>query len=512
MKKTFIKMNENDNHLSIGNLFRIIKEISKNKVSALQSELFCILFDINDINDTTVNNYCVGCRSIGSDYKQIFLNKEKKYQKDNEVFCDNIIGLISIMDSNIHVVKIKKIDFINNNLNANLLAKKLYNISKNDRFVDNEFSNKLSKLLKSNKIYECLVSELIYIVLYKKQPLYEDDLKKEVLEDILNDTSISSISLEEYLSLKLREGINYDFTLKRLALKGNAYANFEMGCNEYYGYYKGYSRYEEAYCYFKESALMNHSTSNYMIGNMYIKGMIGGRSEHELKCGYEYLLKAYNLGNVAASNLIGYMYLNGIYPLEKDMEKACKYFKEASENDYAFAYNNLGKIEEDRKNYKEAFEYYKKAANLGESWACNKVGEYYRKGIIEKNMKLAFKYYNDAIDGNIRTLCFYAYYNLAKYFYKDGYAEIVNEAAKDKAIEYLEIAANHNIICAIEELFYIYVERYLKTKDENDYNKLMLYKEMLENSDAYGKEMKEKIEKNIDIIKEKENKINIDLF
>ena len=41
MKKQYIKMNNNDEHLSIGNLFRIIKDSSKNKISALQSELFC---------------------------------------------------------------------------------------------------------------------------------------------------------------------------------------------------------------------------------------------------------------------------------------------------------------------------------------------------------------------------------------------------------------------------------------------------------------------------------------
>ena len=82
MKKNYIKMNNNDEHLSLGNLFRIIKDSSKNKTSALQSELFCILFDLESINDTTVNNYCVGCRSIGSEYKQVFLNKEKRYNKN----------------------------------------------------------------------------------------------------------------------------------------------------------------------------------------------------------------------------------------------------------------------------------------------------------------------------------------------------------------------------------------------------------------------------------------------
>ena len=92
--------------------------------------------------------------------------------------------------------------------------------------------------------------------------LYEEELKRDVLDNILNDTSISSESLEEYLSLKLREGINYDHLLKKLASEGNAYANFEMGTNEYYGYFKGYPRYDEAYKYFKEAALLDHAPSN----------------------------------------------------------------------------------------------------------------------------------------------------------------------------------------------------------------------------------------------------------
>ena len=76
MTKEYIRLNNNDDHLSLGNLFRIIKDMAKNKRAALQTEIFCTMFDIDNINDTTVNNYCLGARSIGSDYKQIYLNKK----------------------------------------------------------------------------------------------------------------------------------------------------------------------------------------------------------------------------------------------------------------------------------------------------------------------------------------------------------------------------------------------------------------------------------------------------
>ena len=505
MKKSFIRMNDNDNYLSLGNLFRIIKEISKSRISAVQSQLFCILFDINDINDTTINNYCVGCRSIGNDYKQIFLNKEKKYKTNHEVFCDNIIGLINIIDGTVHIIDKDKISFINNSASANLICKNLYHISKNDSNIENSFSNHIHQLINENKIYEALVEELIYIVLYNRQPLYEETLKREVLNNILNDTSISSISLEEYLSLKLREGINYDFSLKKLAQKGNAYANFEIGSNEYYGYYKGYPRYLEAFKYLNEAAKLNHASANYMIGNMLLKKLLGNGSKKELESAYEYLKKAYELGNIAACNSIGYMYLEGIYPLKKDLVKAQEYFNWSANHDYAYSYNNLGRIEENNNHIDKAFEYYLKSANLGESWACNKVGEYYR----ESNMELAFKYYNDALDSNIRTTCFYAYYNLAKYFYLNGYLTITSKDI-NKAIEYFKIASEHNILEALEELFYIYVDKYLVTHQNIDYIELIKYKEKIESHPIYDKNIRDRIEKKLKLIKDKQIKINID--
>ncbi len=499
MKKKYIKLNNNDNHLSLGNLFRIIKEISKVKSAALQTELFCTLFEVDNINDTTVNNYCIGYRSIGNDYKQLFINKERRYQKNHLEFADIIINLLSIIDSTIYRITNNKESFINSNESAIYLAKKLYNLAKNDKGVNKDITNNYSSLLKRNNIYELLVEELLFIILTKKQPIYEEELKKEVLENILNDTSISSSSLEEYLSLKLREGINYDYSMKELAKKSNSYANYELGCNEYYGYTKGYPRYEEAYKYLYEAAKLNHPSANYIIGNMYIKGLIGSQSKKELKTGYEYLLNSYNLGNIAASNALGQMYLNGIY-VKKDIKKSKHYFKKAADSNYAYAFNNLGKIEENNKKLPKALEYYLTSANLGESWACNKVGEYYRK---QEKMENAFYYYNKALDSNHRTLCYFAYYNLAKYFYYKGYSDI---AFKDynKAIDYLKIAADNNIFEALLELLYISINNYLEKSSDNNYNIILKYKEEIEKNKKYTNDIKTIIENKIKhIYKEK---------
>ena len=98
MKKQYIKMNIDDNYLSLGNLFRLIKELSQNKISAMQTELFCTLFQIDEINDTTVNNYVTGYRGIGGEYKQRIVYLYKRYNDDKDVFNDICLSIISIMD------------------------------------------------------------------------------------------------------------------------------------------------------------------------------------------------------------------------------------------------------------------------------------------------------------------------------------------------------------------------------------------------------------------------------
>ena len=115
------------------------------------------------------------------------------------------------------------------------MVSKLYNLAKNDKDVQESIIVTIKEMINNKMIYEALVECLRFIVLFKKQPISEEGLKKEVLESVLNDTSISSVSLQEYLSLKLREGINYEYQLKNLAESGNAYACFELGSNEYYG-------------------------------------------------------------------------------------------------------------------------------------------------------------------------------------------------------------------------------------------------------------------------------------
>ena len=493
MKKKYIKMNDNDDNLSLGNLFRIIKELSKNKTSAMQTELFCVLFEVLEVNDTTINNYCVGCRRIGDDYKQKYLNMQKKYENDKTIFFDIIINILSIIDGRVYVLDSDKKAFINKNENMKALCFKLYNIGKNDQSVNRPFLERIDMFLKNEDYYSMFVELLFYIVLYKKQPLYESDLKKEVMESILNDTYISCSGLQEYLVLKLRESINYDYSLKKMALEGNAYACFEIGSNEFCGYVKGYPRYEEAYRYLKIAASYNHAGACYMIGSMFYRGFLGKQTEDDYKIAYDNLVKASELGNIAAMNVLGLMYLHGDYPLEKNITKALECFNKGADNNYAFSLNNLGSYYEKLGDKKKAFVYYLKSADLEESWACNKVGQYYTNGeVVERNIVKAYYYYEKATLANHRTICYYAYYNLAKILM---IGDVTSDILRDeqRALKYYEIASDHGIMEAALDLFLYYAGKYRNDKNHDWLDKVYKYKREIEQN----KKFNEKIEKEI---------------
>ena len=79
-------MNNNTNQLSLGNFIQIVKKNSINKHLANQSEIFCIIFDIDAVNDSTVNIYCIGARSISDEYKDIYLDLKAERTKNNNIF------------------------------------------------------------------------------------------------------------------------------------------------------------------------------------------------------------------------------------------------------------------------------------------------------------------------------------------------------------------------------------------------------------------------------------------
>ncbi len=508
MNKKFLKMNDNNNQLSLGNFSRVIKEQSLNKTFAGQSEIFCTLFDLDTVNDSTINNYCIGARPIGNDYKEKYYKYRNNYQKDKSFMIEIILNITSILDGYIYTNEYQTITFLNSNQNLKKVCQTLYNIAKNDSTVPTKFTKKIYTFLEENKYYESLVEIVFYIVLEKRQPIYIESIVNDTIENILNNTNISINDLENFLILQFRDGINYSYALKKLAKEKNPYACFELGMMEYNGEITGSSRYNKSYEYFQVAASYNHPRANYLIAKLLLDKRIGTYSKKDLDLAYHHLQIAVNLGSIAALNVLGLFYLN----IKKDEEIAISYFKQAIQKNYVYAYNNLGKISENKKNYQEAFFYYLKSANLEESWACNKVGEMYRIGIgTEKDDKKAYYYYNLAKEVPQKLINPWSKYNLAKYFYLNGNYEANIEQNKPLAIKLLKEASDQNLLDATIELLYFYTDKYFKERTEVGLITINKLIEKIEKHPNYNEHSKKIIEETILNIK-KSSKIDKQIF
>ena len=502
MKKKFVKLNINDNYLSLGNLCRYIKDISTNKVFASQTEIFCAIFGIDSVSDSTVNNYCIGYRSIGTIYKDIYYNYRKKFSKNKLIMADNVLNIISILDGNIYSKEEFEdvILFINENDNFRKLVNRLYNLAKNDSSVNKKFTIDVKDMM-DNCLYDSFCEILFYIVLEKQQPIYIDSLVKDTIENILNKTNISINDLEKFLNMQFMDGINYIYSIKKMAKDGNPYAAFEIGMMEYNGDMVGYPRYNVCFDYMKKAAINNHPRANFMIAWLIYNKKVGNLDADDLKLAWHHLKVAKDCGSVAAINNMGIAYLNGLVPGEKANEKiAIKYFEEASSYNYAYAFNNLGKIYENRKDFEKAFECYLNSALLEESWACNKIGNYYRLAICcKKDLKQAFIFYNKAYEAPIDIMDKWCKYNLAKYFYLDGCYEAGVEKDVKRATVLFEEIANSNMMACIE-LIFIYSDCYLDTKNNLYLEKINYYVSLCESFKEYNDDIKKMVEDNLKVL------------
>lgn len=499
----FIRLNANDNYLSLGNLFRVIKEETDNSNMFVQSDLFSIIFNTYDIADSTVNNYCTGLRAINSKYKSYFKEIRDRIKEERNILVITIAKIIELIENNEIDVDNITIKQINENVRLKHICNKLYTISKNDSDVSIKLSSELYQDLEENNLYDLIIKVLFYVILEKKQPILINKQLNDVIEKNIYDTNISVNDIQEFIKIQLNSGIWSIRGIKELAKRENPFACFEMASMECYGIITGKARYEEAYKYYKIAAENNHPVANWAIGYLYYKGHIGNKSKRDLYLSLKYFNKAKKLNCSNAFNSLGLILLNGNIPhISTNKDKAIEMFEKAISLGNVYAYNNLGKIYENEKNYKKAFEYYIVSANLGESWAQNKVADFYRRGIAkEKNLKKAFEYYSLSAESPKFTLCQWSKYNLAKYFYEDGNLEIGINHDINKAIELFEDVSDE-LIEASEELVYIYYKLYLDSSKNNKFylEKLNLYKEKCEKNINYNNKIKKNIENNISLI------------
>ena len=444
LQKKFIRLNTNDNYLSFGNVFRIIKEEANSNNMFLQADLFAIIFNTYNIADSTVNNYCTGLRAINSKYKNYFKEIKNKFEKDKNILIitiGKILELIEGKEIDVDNITIKQ---INENFKLKHICNRLYNISKNDSDVSIILSNELYKNLEENNLYDFMAQVLFYVILDKKQPIYINEQLNDIIEKSIYDTNISFNDIQDFIKIQLNSGILSIRGIKELAKKNNPFACFEIASMEFYGIITGKARYEEAYKYYKIAAEHNHPVANWAIGYLYYEGYIGNKSKRDLYLAFKYFNKARKLKCSNAFNSFGLIILNGNMPhIKKNKDKAIEMFEKAKSLGNIYAYNNLGKIFEEEKNYKKAYEYYLVSANLGESWAANKIGDFFRKGIVgTKDLKKAFDYYTISSESPKFILYPWSKYNLAKYFYENGNLEIGVKQDINKAIELLEDISN----------------------------------------------------------------------
>jgi len=493
--KNYIKLNNNNNHLSLGNFFNLIKDISINKSSAIQTEIFCLLFDIDNISETTVNNYCTGYRRINNEYKQIYLNLLKKYQINQNILIPIIENILSIIDG--YIYNFKTQDEINNKLSFQKLTKNMHILAKNDIYVPNKLKKEILELLKKENYYESFCKMLFFIILEKKQPLYEEDEIKETIEEILKNTNLSVTDLTKFLKVQFKEGINFIHTLKKLAKENNPYALYELGNAEYNGLITGNPNYEKAYNYHLQAASLGHPTSYWMLSHMILTKKIGTLSDEDINLSWKYLKKSESLESISAINTIGYCCLQGLNPTkEKNENLAIKYFEKAANLNYVYAYNNLGKIYEEKKDYQNAFNYYLLAANEEESWACNKIAEFYRQGLyVEKNINKAYSYYKIGASSNISNLYPWNIINLVKYFYLFGNSNIGIKKDIDLSISLLNIIKDFPY--SHELLLYAYYDKYLETFDKNYLELTITYLNKINNNIIFNSKYKQEIENNL---------------
>ena len=497
-QKKFIRLNTSDNYLSFGNVFRVIKEESNITNMFLQADLFSIIFNTYNIADSTVNNYCTGLRAINPQYRNYFKEIKNKFDIDKKVLLATIGKILELIEEiNIENITIEK---VNNSVKLKHICTRLYSISKNDSDVSIKLSNELHKNLEEGNLYDFISQVLFYVVLEKKQPIYINEQLNDIIEKNIYDTNISVNDIQDFIKIQLNSGIWSIRGITELAKKNNPFACFEMASMEYYGIITGKVRYEEAYKYYKIAAEHNHPVANWAIGYLYYEGNIGNKSKRDLYLAFKYFNKARKLNCSNAFNSIGLIFLNGGIPhIKKDKNKAIEMFNKALALGNIYAYNNLGKMHEDDKDYKKAYECYIISADQGESWAANKIGNFYRKGIVKrKNLQKAFEYYTISSESSRFTLCQWSKYNLAKYFYENGCLEIGIEQDINKAIELLE-EISEELIEANIELLYIYYDLYLKSKKtEKKYlEKIDLYKEKCEKNINYNDKIRIEIEKKL---------------
>ncbi|MDR0218179.1 MAG: sel1 repeat family protein [Enterobacteriaceae bacterium] len=114
----------------------------------------------------------------------------------------------------------------------------------------------------------------------------------------------------------------------------------------------------------KTLAEKNDALAQNVLSMLYYFGIGITRNPNE---GLKWIEKSANNGNAIAQNNLGTLYLNGTYPLKKDLKKSFEWFRKSAEQGVAEAQYNLASSYHNakgvEKNDEDAFYWYQKAAD-----------------------------------------------------------------------------------------------------------------------------------------------------
>lgn len=129
-----------------------------------------------------------------------------------------------------------------------------------------------------------------------------------------------------------------------------------------------------------KAARQGYKKAQYQLGIVLTTSALYCRNEDNLKLAAHYFDSAAREGHANAQYEIGKCWYYGT-GVEKNEEYAEYWFKLAAEQEVGSAYLMLGYIEEDRKNYGNAFRNYLKGADLDSSYSKYNLGRCFLKGI-----------------------------------------------------------------------------------------------------------------------------------
>tara|TARA_R110002073_G_scaffold279026_1_gene443135 strand:- start:422914 stop:425649 length:2736 start_codon:yes stop_codon:yes gene_type:complete len=145
---------------------------------------------------------------------------------------------------------------------------------------------------------------------------------------------------------------------------------------------------DEALKLLKEGLAINFDRSINALGKLYFNGC------GDITQNYEKALQYYKIAakqnNLLSQNSIGYMYHFG-KGVPVDLDEALVWYTRAADGDHIAAFNNLGLIYKEKKNFKKAREWYLKAAKKNDKYGAYNLGnlfntdEYANKNIDSSN-------------------------------------------------------------------------------------------------------------------------------